>query len=121
MNVALFILGDTPLENPSVSDAVPYLAGFLIVLVTLAALMAVCMAVSKALKFFERTPAPPEAVAKPEPQVADDTVPPEILAVIAAAVATTVGRGPKIVSIRPSNTSWSQAGRQQIQTSHNIR
>ena len=39
MSLASSILAYTPLKNPGVSDAVPYLTGFLVVLVTLTVLM----------------------------------------------------------------------------------
>ncbi|MCP5537555.1 MAG: OadG family protein [Akkermansiaceae bacterium] len=124
MSLASSILASAAAESTSVSEAAPYLAGFLVVLVTLAALMGVCMAVSKILQALTPAPAAPAPVAKsaaPIAPVADDTVPPEVVAVIAAAVSTTLGGKPRILSIRPKNSSWSQAGRQQIQTSHNIR
>lgn len=57
------------------------------------------------------TSAAPEAV----------SIPPEIVAVIAAAVAACAGRNIRIVSIRPSNSSWERAGRQSVLTSHRIR
>lgn len=123
MSLASSILAAyTPLENPGVSDAAPYLTGFLVVLITLAVLMGLCMAVSKILQLVMPAPAAPQPVAKPTAaNPLNDGVPPEIVAVIAAAVVATVGKKQRIVSIRPHNTSWSQAGRQQIQTSHNIR
>jgi sodium pump decarboxylase gamma subunit len=122
MSLASSILAYTPLENPGVSDAAPYLTGFLVVLVTLAVLMGLCMAVSKILQQVMPAPAAPQPVAKPAATApVNDGVPPEIIAVIAAAVATTVGKKQRIVSIKPQNSSWSQAGRQQIHSSHKIR
>lgn len=122
MSLASSILAYTPLKNPGVSDAVPYLTGFLVVLVTLTVLMGLCMAVSKILQLVMPAPAAPQPVAKPAATApVNNGVPPEIVAVIAAAVATTVGKKQRIVSIKPQNSSWSQAGRQQIHSSHNIR
>lgn len=122
MSLASSILAYTPLENPTVSDAVPYLTGFLVVLVTLSVLMGLCMAVSKVLLLVMPAPAAPQPMAKPAAKApANDGISPEILAVIAAAVATTVGQKQRIVSIKPQNSSWSQAGRQQIHSSHNVR
>lgn len=49
-------------------------------------------------------------------------IPPEIVAVIAAAVASVTGnRTLRIVSIKPMSTSWERAGRQSVLTSHRIR
>ena len=121
MSLDSSILAYTPLENPGVSDAVPYLTGFLVVLVTLAVLMGVCMSVSKILLKVQPEQAEPKPVVKPASSATNDVVPPEVVAVIAAAVATTVGKKQRIVSIRPQNSSWSQAGRQQIHSSHNVR
>ena len=123
MSLASSILAAyTPLENPGVSDAVPYLTGFLVVVVTLAVLMGLCMAVSKILQLVMPEPAAPQPVARPAATTpVNDGVPPEIVAVIAAAVATTVGQKQRIISIKPQNSSWSQAGRQQIHSSHKIR
>ncbi len=114
MSLASSILAAyTPLENPGVSDAVPYLTGFLVVVVTLAVLMGLCMAVSKILQLVMPEPAAPQPVARPAATTpVNDGVPPEIVAVIAAAVATTVGQKQRIISIKPQNSSWSQAGRQ---------
>jgi Na+-transporting methylmalonyl-CoA/oxaloacetate decarboxylase gamma subunit len=139
MSLASNILAYTPLENPGVSDAVPYLTGFLVVLVTLAVLMGLCMAVSKILLQILPQPQPfakstaasanndeitPEVLAMIAAAAAvqgNENVPPHIIAVITAAVATTIGKKQRIISIKPQNSSWGQAGRQQIHTSHNIR
>lgn len=120
MSLALSILAYTPLEDPGMSDAAPYLTGFLVVVVTLSALMGVCMGVSKVLQQVMPEPAAPKPVSKKAAPV-DEGVPPEVIVVIAAAVAATVGKKQRIVSIRPQNSSWSQAGRQQIHSSHNVR
>jgi hypothetical protein len=69
-------------------------------------------------------PAPPPApAAKTTASAAPEAVsiPPEIVAVIAAAVAACAGRNIRIVSIRPSSSSWERAGRQAVLTSHRIR
>ncbi len=70
-------------------------------------------------------PPPPAAVpaasapaaSAPDPNV----IPPEIVAVIAAAVAACAGRNIRIVSIKPTSSSWERAGRQSVLTSHRIR
>jgi len=122
MSLASSILASyTPIKDPGISDAAPYLTGFLVVLFTLAALMGVCMGVSKILKLVMPEPVAPKPMARPAAAPVNDGVPPEIVVVIAAAVAATVGKKQRIVSIRPKNSSWSQAGRQQIHSSHNIR
>ncbi|MEO8614347.1 MAG: hypothetical protein ABI600_04340 [Luteolibacter sp.] len=60
------------------------------------------------------TPAP---VGLPETQ----GVPPEIVALIAAAVSSFTGRPHRIISIRRQSTSWEKAGRQSVLSSHRIR
>ena len=60
------------------------------------------------------TPLVPAAVIEKEP-------PPEIVAVIAAAVATVTGRTYRIVSIRHQASLWEKVGRQSVLTSHRIR
>jgi hypothetical protein len=65
-------------------------------------------------------PAPAKAPA-PAPTAHDDGIAPEIIAAIAAAVATVTGKSHRIISIKPMNTSWEKAGRQSVLTSHRIR
>jgi len=63
--------------------------------------------------------APPAAtVAAPAPAAA---ITPEILAVIAAAVATAAGPDRRVVLIKSYSTHWARAGRQAVLTSHRIR
>ena len=59
--------------------------------------------------------------AAPASGPAAHAIPPEIVAVIAAAVAACAGRNIRIVSIKPSSSSWERAGRQSVLTSHRIR
>jgi hypothetical protein len=59
-------------------------------------------------------------LAQPAP-VAAAGIAPEILAAIAAAVATATGQSHRIISIKPMSTSWEKAGRQSVLTSHRIR
>ncbi len=69
-------------------------------------------------------PSPPAAEpAASAPAAAPDSavIPPEIVAVIAAAVAACAGRNIRIVSIKPTSSSWERAGRQSVLTSHRIR
>jgi len=107
-------------EKATVSDALPYLMGFVVVVVTLVILWALCASTGLILQKVM----PPAPVAQPAParsQVVDDSVPPEVLVVIAAAVTAVVGKPRRIVSVQPHNPAWSQAGRQQIHSSHNLR
>jgi glutaconyl-CoA decarboxylase len=114
-------------HSHSIIDALPHMAGMLMVLVTLAVLWGVCALTAKMCAIFlpeKKAPAPVQAVQpKPEPPpAADDGISPEILAVIAAAVAAVSGNEPvRIVSIKPTSSSWERAGRQAVLTSHRIR
>jgi hypothetical protein len=77
----------------------------------------------------------PQAAAPPQPHPAPAThgshaqpapasaagITPEILAVIAAAVATTTSSSHRIVTIRSESSQWEKAGRQSVLTSHRIR
>lgn len=107
-------------EKVPVSDALPYLMGFVVVVVTLAILWGLCASTGLILQKVM----PPAPVAQPtaaRSQVGNDSVPPEVLVVIAAAVTAAVGKPRRIVSVQPHNPAWSQAGRQQIHSSHNLR
>ncbi|GAB4174628.1 MAG: hypothetical protein Fur0032_14340 [Terrimicrobiaceae bacterium] len=68
---------------------------------------------------------PPAAATVPEEAVAAGAVPsisPEIHAVIAAAVFSTVGSNTRIVSVSPtSNLIWSREGRRAVFDSHRVR
>lgn len=69
-------------------------------------------------------PAPVAPVVTPP---ADDSIPAEIMALIAAAVAVTVGPNARIAAVHPTAPSldvlqqWSVEGRRQIYSSHQIR
>lgn len=61
----------------------------------------------------------------PDPVNAKDEVTPEVLAIIAAAVAQFVGAGARIRSARPmqfvpESNAWAQQGRVIVQASHNL-
>jgi glutaconyl-CoA decarboxylase len=114
----------------SLLDALPHLAGMLMVMATLALLWGVCAVTAKLVQRFLPEPkaaaapvakpaANPAAIPAGAPQPAG--VAPEIIAVIAAAVATTTGQSHRIISIKPMSTSWEKAGRQSVLTSHRIR
>jgi threonine/homoserine/homoserine lactone efflux protein len=55
------------------------------------------------------------------PGTSTEALNPEILAVIAAAVASVCGSNRRVVTIRSLNPSWEMSGRQSILTSHRIR
>jgi hypothetical protein len=98
-------------------DASPHLVGMLLVMITLALLWGICALTAFIVK--TRSAAPPKAAA---PQTENSAaMPPETLAVIAAAVNTSLGKEHKIVSIKAQDKNWEQAGRQAVITSHKIR
>ena len=66
-------------------------------------------------------PAPAPALPQPAPAPVAVGIAPEIIAVIAAAVATATGSSRRIVSVRSQDPHWEKAGRQSILTSHRIR
>ena len=107
-------------DKATVSDALPHVMGFVVVVVTLAILWALCASTGVILqKLLPPTPVAQPAAART--QAAADSVSPETLVVIAAAVTAVTGKSRRIVSVQPHNPAWSQAGRQQIHSSHNIR
>jgi Na+-transporting methylmalonyl-CoA/oxaloacetate decarboxylase gamma subunit len=111
--------------------AFPHLLGMLVVMITLAILWGVCVLTARLIRTL--VPEPVAAVAAPVPPaeasshatsagpVATSTVPPQIVAVIAAAVHTAVGKGHTIVSITPQDSNWEKAGRQSVLSSHRLR
>ncbi len=111
----------------SVMDALPHLAGMLMVMITLAILWGVCALTAKLIQVLmpERAPAlpsaEPAASAVQIKPAAPEEISPEIVAVIAAAVATATGRSHRIISIKRQSTHWEKAGRQSVLTSHRIR
>jgi Na+-transporting methylmalonyl-CoA/oxaloacetate decarboxylase gamma subunit len=123
------ILAVAEKASTSIMDAVPHLAGMLMVMLTLATLWGVCAITAKLVQMFAPEPAAAAApVARPAakpagaPQpTAPDGVTPEIVAAIAAAVATVTGQSHRIISIKPMSTSWEKAGRHSVLTSHRIR
>jgi Na+-transporting methylmalonyl-CoA/oxaloacetate decarboxylase gamma subunit len=121
------ILAATEKTHTSIMDAVPHLAGMLMVMITLAILWGVCVLTAKLIQIFAPEPkAIASPVAKPTaaPNAAPEAhtgIPIEIIAVIAAAVATVTGKSHRIISIKPMSTSWERAGRQSVLTSHRLR
>lgn len=53
--------------------------------------------------------------------MASEGIPPETVALIAAAVTAFVGSSVQIISIKPVSPSWERAGRQSVFVSHRIR
>ena len=121
------ILSATAAAETTVSDALPHLLGMLLVILTLAVLWGVCVLTATLIRTFTPavaapTPAPSTAPPSASLTTEDPRKPaPEIVAVIAAAVATVTGPSHRIVSIKPQSSSWEKAGRQSIISSHNIR
>lgn len=130
----------TSVESHSHSfiDAIPHLAGMAMVMVALAFLWGVCALTARVVHTFlnENAESPSTAMpvqqasaapattpsASPASPAGNNTIAPEIVAVIAAAVATIYGNRPAhIVSIKPMSTGWERAGRQAVLTSHRIR
>lgn len=132
---AFFLLANTAeSKSHSFFDALPHMAGMLVVMTTLAVLWGVCAFTAKmvGIAFPEKAPVKPVAapIASPEtgrapaaaPLPDDSRIAPEIVAVIAAAIATVTRNQPiRIVSIKPMSTSWERAGRQSVLISHRIR
>ncbi len=101
------------------TENLPFLVAMLAVILSLIALFRISTIKLRSNQRLKSTP-PPAAVA-PSPASAAG-IPPEIVAVIAAAVASmNQGRKLHIVSIKPMSTSWERAGRQSVLTSHRIR
>lgn len=127
MNPAPFIAA----SGASVLEALPHLSGMLMVMIALGLLWGICALTAAIIKVLlppakaATAPQPATRAAAPASPAAipdDSRIPPEIVAVIAAAVATVSGGRPvRIVSIKPMSTSWERAGRQSVLTSHRIR
>lgn len=110
-------------EDIGLADSLPHLLGMLLVFVTLAALWVICVISAKLIKRFLPEPeatAPIQVKRTPSPTV-QEGIPPEIVAVITAAVATVSGPSSRIVSVKAPSSTWSKAGRQSVLTSHKIR
>lgn len=114
-------------HSHSVMDALPHLGGMLMVLITLVMLWGITVLVSKIVAVINpQTPAvfgiqPQDQPAKMPAPVADSGIAPELVALIAAAVAASTGKTHRVISIKPMSTSWERAGRQSVLTSHRIR
>lgn len=108
------------------------MAGFAVVMLSLASLWVLCEIVSRLFKRAAELPSKPG----PQPQAGAEPAAPdaagpggEITAVIAAAVTATFGRGTVIREIRPPApapvnpqlAAWTLQGRLQHHTSHSLR
>lgn len=67
------------------------------------------------------TPPPPAAAPVVVPVAPDDTITPEIVAIISAVIASVTDSTHRIVSIKRQSSTWERAGRQSVLTSHRIR
>jgi hypothetical protein len=107
-----------------------HLAGAFVVLGTLSALWGICALTAWLIKTLVPTPvaaavapAPPVDM-EPPPAAAERAasgVSPEIVAVVAAAVHSAVGKGARVVSIKTQDSNWEKAGRQAVLGSHRLR
>lgn len=116
----------------SVMDAAPHLAGMLMVMAVLTILWGICAVTAKLIQALlpGATPHPAGGASQPAadrliqrllPEDTSDDITPEMVAVIAAAVATAIGPRHRIISIKPLSSSWERAGRQSVLSSHRIR
>lgn len=123
----IFTLALVEKSHVSVLDALPHLAGMLMVMVTLTILWGVCAFTAKMVRLITPAPAAPVITstaapeAKPVPPSVPEGIAPEIVAVIAAAVTIAAGKNHRIISIKPQSTGWEKAGRQSVLSSHRIR
>ncbi|MDR1789514.1 MAG: OadG family protein [Opitutaceae bacterium] len=104
--------------------------GVCVVFGALATLWLIVAAVGKAFTLKPKTPAPPPAgqPAAPQPaagQPAADAEDPDLIAaVIAAAVAVTLGQNARVVHFAPTDPTsllWTMEGRSQLYASHTTR
>ncbi|QYY35751.1 OadG family transporter subunit [Ruficoccus sp. ZRK36] len=107
-------------------DSLHILLGFVFVIVVLAILAGVTQIVGLFFRMKKEAPKP-AAAAAPAPAAASAAAPaggvsPEVVAVIAAAVHTTLERPHRILSIRSaSDRYWAAEGRREIFRSHKVR
>lgn len=106
-------------QKVSVADTLPHLVGMVLVLVTLVVLWGVCSLSATMIRILVPVAPTPAPASSPPP--ADDEICPEIVAVIAAAIASVTGSTHRIVAIKRGSSSWEKAGRQSVLSSHKIR
>lgn len=105
----------------SILDALPHMAGMLMVMITLTILWGVCALTARLIRILIPPAAPVVTPAAKAVPATADPIPPEIMAVIAAAASTVAGGKIRVVSIKPHISSWEKAGRQSVLSSHRIR
>ena len=101
----------------SARDLLPYLAAIFITIIAITFLRVTRTLTARKAP---AQPAPAEAQAIPVVMV-EEILAPQIVAVIAAAVATSVGPAHRVVSIRHQVNLWEKVGRQSVLTSHRLR
>lgn len=116
---------------PHFIETLGYLSGFLITMLTLVAMWLITASIGQYFVRLEKrsqvvnVPQKPKEVAaspSPSPAPAEQSMSPQLIAVVAAAVHVTLGKVPhQIVSIKPADPSWSREGRRQIFDSHRVR
>ena len=100
----------------------PYILALLAIVVAIVAIIQVAGLRRDLNQKSAATPVPaqaPAAVRRPAPT--DDSIAPEIVAIIAAAVATATGSTARVVAIKKIDMAWEKAGRQSVLSSHKIR
>lgn len=129
MTIMTQFIASTTQVAPSLADTVPYLVGMLLVIITLSTLWAACLICAKIVAIVSppaKVISAPQGISAQAPatakqQAAATGIAPEVVAVIAAAVASVAGRSHRIISIKENNASWGKAGRQSVLSSHRIR
>ncbi len=108
-------------------QALPYLSGFLFVLIVLCLLWLVIELIGSRFRSVGNKKAAALAAKKqqapvPSPPVENpDQLPPEHLVAITAAVTMMLGKQHRLVSIRKSSADWGREGRRQHLHSHSFR
>lgn len=126
MNPLFLLASSASAHSHSFMDALPYMAGMVLVLVSLACLWgitAICARILAIVVPEAKVPVPAgkPAALKPASTNSNDGIPPQIVAVISAAVATVCDHPVRIVSIKSNTSGWEQAGRRSVLSSHRIR
>lgn len=122
-------------DHPQISETISFqLSGLIVVFLVLGSIWFLLEILGKIFALRAKSAAPAAktttivcpgapASATPSPTTQVDSVAPEIVALIAAAVHLTVGAGHRIVAISPvpHNAHWAMEGRRQIFASHRPR
>ncbi|MGA0845448.1 MAG: OadG family transporter subunit [Luteolibacter sp.] len=131
MNAFLLAVSNGDLgHSHSPIDALPHLAGMLMVLIALGCLWCLTAIVAKLVALVQASTSSGQTVARPstesvaaidESPSAAPQIAPEIVAVIAAAIAATRPGAHRILTIKPADLNWEKAGRQSVLSSHQVR